>query len=243
VLRRVREFAPQAPDELGITIALRRAPPAPFLPSKEYGQPVVGLVLVWAGDPAAGQQAIAPLRAIGTPIADLVRPVPYLFIQGSLDAGAPHGMHYYWKSHRLPDLSDAVIHTLVRHLESITSPFSQISGWAVGGAAARVDRDATAVGERETGFELNLIAASPPSDPDGIRHTTWVREGWEALRPHSAGVYANFLSDEDAVDVRAAYGERLKRLTAVKDRYDPTNFFRMNANITPSREAGRAAKA
>jgi len=99
------------------------------------------------------------------------------------------------------------------------------------------------VGERETGFELNLIAAWPPSDAAGERHRTWVRDGWEALRPHSVGVYANFLSDEDAAGVRAAYGERLKRLTAVKDRYDPTNFFRLNANIAPSGEAGRAAKA
>ena len=99
------------------------------------------------------------------------------------------------------------------------------------------------MGERETGFELNLIAAWPPSDAACERHRTWVRDGWEALRPHSVGVYANFLSDEDAAGVRAAYGERLKRLTAVKDRYDPTNFFRLNANIAPSGEAGRAAKA
>src|SRR5436309_15459788 len=79
-------------------------------------------------------------------------------------AGAPHGIHYYWKSHRLPELSDAVIDTMVRRIGWIPTPLSQISGWAVGGAAARVDRDATAVGERETGFELNLIAGWPPSD-------------------------------------------------------------------------------
>ncbi len=73
-----------------------------------------------------------------------------------------------------------------------------------------------------------------PTDPDGTRHTTWVREGWEALRPHSRGVYANFLSDEGAAGIEAAYGARLARLTALKDRYDPTSFFRMNGNIPPS---------
>ena len=116
------------------------------------------------------------------------------------------------------------------------SPFSQIAGWAVGGAVSRVDPVATAVGgrEREVGFEINVTAAWAPTDRDGDRHTAWVREGWELLRPHAAGVYANFLSDEDAADVQAAYGDRLDRLRALKDRYDPANVFRLNANILPS---------
>jgi hypothetical protein len=235
VLRFLRDFAPEAPDELGITIALRLAPPMPFLPAEQYGKPVVILLLVWAGDIAAGQHAIEPLRSLGTPLAEVVRPVPYLSIQSMLDAGAPHGMHYYWKSHRLPELSDEVIDVIVSRIESITSPFSQISGWAVGGAVSRADPHATAVGAREVGFEFNVTAAWPPPDPNGPRHTAWVRKGWEALRPHSVGVYANFLSDEDAAGVEAAYGARLKRLTTLKDRYDSTNFFRMNANIQPSR--------
>lgn len=234
VLRFLRGFAPEAPDELGITIGARLAPPMPFLPAEQYGKPVVILLLVWAGDIAAGQRAIEPLRRLGTPLAEVVRPVPYLAIQSMLDGGAPHGMHYYWKSHRLPELSDEVIDVIVNRVESITSPFSQISGWAVGGAVSRADPDATAVGEREVGFEVNIVAAWPPPDSNGPRHTAWVREGWEALRPHSVGVYANFLSDEDAAGVEAAYGERLKRLVALKDRYDPTNFFRLNANIQPS---------
>jgi FAD binding domain/Berberine and berberine like len=234
VLQFVRDFAPEAPDELGITVALRLAPPMPFLSPEQYGKPVLGLVLVWAGDTAQGQKAIAPLRKIGAPIADVVRPVPYLALQSMLDGGAPHGMHYYWKSHRLPNLSDEVIDALVARVESITSPFSQIGGWAVGAAVSRADPEATAVGEREVGFEFNITAAWPPSDPNGDRHTAWVREGWEIMRPFSAGVYANFISDEGATGVEAAYGDRLERLTALKDRYDPTNFFRMNANIQPS---------
>jgi len=239
VLRFIRDFAPEAPDELGITIGARLAPPMPFLPADQYGKPVVIVLPVWAGDIAAGQRVIEPLRSLGTPLAEVVRPVPYLAIQSMLDAGAPHGMHYYWKSHRLPELSDEVIDVIVGRVESITSPFSQISGWAVGGVVSRTDPDATAVGEREVGFELNVVAAWPPPDPDGPGHTAWVREGWEALRPHSVGVYANFLSDEGAAGVEAAYGGRLARLTALKDRYDPTNFFRMNANIRPSEGGAR----
>jgi hypothetical protein len=151
-----------------------------------------------------------------------------------LDGGAPHGRHYYWKSHRVPNLSDEVIDTIVGRVECITSPFSQIGGWAVGGAVSRVDPDATAVGRREVGFEFNIAAGWPPADLEPGRHLDWVREGWEALRPHSVGVYANFLSDEGAAGVEAAYGTRLRRLTALKDRYDPANVFRLNANIPPS---------
>jgi hypothetical protein len=234
VLRFLRDFASEAPDELGITIAARLAPPMPFLPTEHYGKPVLGLVLVWAGVPAEGEKILAPLRAINTPIADVVRPVPYVALQSMLDGGAPHGMHYYWKSHRVPNLSDEVIDVIMSRIGSITSPFSQIGGWAVGGVASRADPEATAVGAREVGFEFNVTAAWPPPDPNGDRHISWVREGWEAMRPHSVGVYANFLSDEDAAGVEAAYGERLQRLTALKDRYDPTNFFRMNANVPPS---------
>jgi hypothetical protein len=165
--------------------------------------------------------------------------VPYLALQSMLDASAPHGNHYYWKSHRLPVLEDATIDELVGRVEGITSPFSQIGGWAVGGAASRVPADATAVGPREVGFELNLTAAWLPGDPDGDRHRTRVREGWDALAPASVGVYANFISDEGASGVEAAYGDRLGRLTALKDRFDPDNVFRRNANVPPSRRTDR----
>jgi Berberine and berberine like len=135
----------------------------------------------------------------------------------------------------VPGLADAVIDEIVGRIQAITSPFSQIAIFTIGGAVSRVDPSATAVGEREIGFEINIAAAWPPSDPDSQRHVTWVRDGWETMRPFSTGVYANFLSDEGAGGVEAAYGGRLQRLTALKDRYDPTNVFRLNANIPPSR--------
>jgi hypothetical protein len=234
MLRFLRDYAPEAPDELGITIGMAAAPPLPFVPPAQFGKPVAGLVLVWAGDPGEGERAIAPLRQIGTPIADGVRPIPYLGLQSLMDGGAPHGRHYYWKAHRLHALSDDVIEVFLNRIDSLPTPFSQISGWAVGGAVSRVDSSATAVGEREVGYEISITAAWPPSAPDGERNKAWVRAGWEALRPRSAGVYANFISDEGASGVEAAYGARLQRLTALKDRYDPTNLFRMNANIPPS---------
>ena len=234
VLRFVRDFAPQAPDELGLVLFARLAPPGPLVPPEHYGRPVLGVVPAWVGDPAVGRRVLAPLRRVGRPVADNLRPLPYLFLQSMVDAGNQHGLHWYWRSQRVPELGDDVVDVLGGLTESITSPLSYIAGFAMGGTAGRVDPDATAVGERGNGFELSIVAGWPPPDPDGDRHVAWVRRGWTELRPHSAGVYAHFLSDEGASGVEDAYGERLKRLTALKDRWDPTNLFRMNANIPPS---------
>lgn len=234
VLKAMNEIAPEAPDELGISPSVTLAPPAPFVPVDRIGQPMVALILVWVGDQAEGEKAIAPLRSVGTPFVDAVRPLPYLLIQSMLDAGAPHGRHYYWKSHRLPEINGAVIDVMMERAAVASAPFWQMNGWAVGGAVTRVDANATAVGAREIGWDLNITAAWPPLDPSAEEHKEWVREGWTALKQHSTGVYMNFLSDEGVSGVKSAYGDRLTRLTAVKDKYDPDNFLRMNANIRPS---------
>ncbi|MDQ3695089.1 MAG: FAD-binding protein, partial [Chloroflexota bacterium] len=234
VLRFIRDFAPTAPDELGLSMSALLAPPLPILPTEQYGQPVLAIIPVWAGDPATGERAIAPLRKIGTPIAELVRLTPYVALQSMLDGGAPHGRHYYWKSHRVAELADEVIATIVDRVETLTSPFSQVAILTVGGAVSRIDPGATALGKREIGFNINMIAAWPPPGLDSERHLAWVREGWERVRRFSAGAYPNFLSDEGDAGIEAAYGERRQRLTALKDRFDPENVFRLNANIRPS---------
>jgi hypothetical protein len=147
-------------------------------------------------------------------------------------------MHWYWRSQRVPDLAGDVVDAICGLTDTISSPLSYTAGFAMGGAAGRVDPDATAVGERGNGFEISIVAGWPPPDPGGDGHVAWVREGWTALRPHSTGVWSHFLSDEGAAGVEAAYRGRLGRLTALKDRWDPANLFRLNANIPPSRQRG-----
>jgi hypothetical protein len=134
----------------------------------------------------------------------------------------------------LDDLSDRVIDVCLERMEAATSPFCQIQSWVMGGAASRVPGDATAVGPREVGYEVSFVNGWPRSDGDGERHRAWSRTGWDALSDESTGVYANFISDEGDAGVDAAYGDRVARLTALKDRWDPANFFRMNANIAPT---------
>jgi hypothetical protein len=237
VMATVREVAPNAPDDLGISVAIVPAPPAPFVPLEQVGRPSMALILVWAGDPDDGVKAMEPLRKIGSPIADVVRPTPYVALQSMLDASAPHGRHYYWKAHKLPSLTDEVIDIFLATTSTATSPFAQINGWAVGGAVSRVAEDATAVGDRHEGFEMSITVGWPPPDTDPDRHKTWVRDAWQALRPYGEGVYANFISDEGTSGVEYAYGDRLQRLQTLKASYDPDNFFHLNNNIAPSTRA------
>ena len=230
---------PHAPDDLGIMIVAHRAPPMPFLPPEHYGTPVLGLLLAWAGDIAEGMRAIAPLRAVGTPIADVVRPVPYRACSPCSTA-APRTATTLLEvaPPARPLRRRDRPHRRARRIGHVAVVADQRLGDRRRGEPGRPD--ATAVGEREVGFELRIIAVWPPGDPDGERHTAWVRDGWDALRPHSSRrQYANFLSDEGTAGVRAAYGDRLARLVALKDRYDPTNVFRLNANIPPSTEETR----
>ena len=203
---------------------------------------VTGFLGMWLArypDPADADQVVRPLRALGRPIGDGFRPIPYLALQSMLDGGAPHGRHYYWKSRRFPTFPDELIEILVSRVASVGAPFWQLNGWAVGGAASRVDPGATAMGHREPGFHLNALVAWPPPDPNGESYRAWVRESWDLTAPYAEGVYANFISDEGEAGMEAAFGERLARLVALKDRYDPTNVFRLNANIVPSGADGR----
>jgi hypothetical protein len=239
VLRFLREFGPAAPVELGVAIVAMPAPPMPFLPAERYGTPVLGLLPVWSGDLAEGARVLAPLRGLGTPIGDLIRPVPYRTLQTLLDVSASPGNASYWRSHRLTGLPDAAIDVITGLVAAITSPLSLLNGWLIGGAASRVAPGATAVGPRDPGFELRMIANWRPGDPDGDRHRAWVRQGWESLRPYSAGQFASFLSDEGPAGIEAAYGDRLGRLTALKNRWDPDNVLALNPNIRPGKETIR----
>jgi FAD/FMN-containing dehydrogenase len=236
VLRRYRDFIATAPDELTTILNLRQAAPLPVLPPELHGRPVVTVGACWAGDPDRGQASVDELRHLGRPLIDLAGPRPYLALQGMLDPAVPHGWHYYWKAWEVPPLTDATIDTLVDHAERITSPRSYIIVFHLGGAMARVGEHDTAFGQRSEGHDVNINAVSLPDDPDPARHVEWTREAFAALEAGSAGrAYVNFLGDEGADRVRAAYGtERYERLAALKREYDPGNLLRGNQNVKPA---------
>jgi FAD/FMN-containing dehydrogenase len=236
VLGLLRELAAEGPDELCIMANLRLAPLLPAIPEELHGQPIVALIVCYAGPVDDGENVLRQVREFGNAVLDTVMPKPYAAHQKLLDAAVPHGQHYYWKSHKLPALSDEMISLIVEHASMITSGQSSIPVFTQGGAVARVPDDATAFAHRDASHDINIVGSWAPDDADPERHIEWVRSFYSALEPHSAGLYVNFVSDDAVQHVReAAYGtEKWNQLVELKARYDPSNFFRHNANIPPT---------
>jgi hypothetical protein len=233
VLRFLREYLAGGPDEVGLMANLRLAPSLPIVPEQLWGMPIVALIATYAGPVDEGREALAPIRELPAPAFNAVLPKPYVAHQKIFDAAYPHGRHYYWKAHKLGPLTDKIIDVVVDHAARVTSPLSAIPIFCFGGAVARVPEQATAFPHRDASHDLNIVASWLPDEAgDADRHIEWVRTFFRALEPHSRGVYVNFTSDDAAERVRVAYTQhQWRRLTALKAKYDPANFLRMNANI------------
>lgn len=237
VLANLRDYLRSEPTDFAGGGNLRLAPPAPFIPEELHGTPIVAVVCGWAGDPADAQEGLAPLRQFGEPAFDSVIEKPYVVHQKMLDALVPHGRRYYWRSKSIPELSDDLIEVIAEQAAKVTSIWSTIPIFDVGGAVNQVPADATAFGSRDYAHDINMVSAWD-ADDDGRRdeHVRFVRDFDAALEPFALGTYVNFTSDEDAgAALASSYDtDRLKRLTALKDEFDPDNVFRLNVNIPPS---------
>jgi FAD/FMN-containing dehydrogenase len=234
VLRFYRDFLPTTPEAFSCWFVLRQAPPLPFLAPEWHGQPILALAMCWSGDLAEGERVTAPLRGFGQPLADVVAPNPYADWQTALDPLLVPGFRNYWKSHDFRQLSDGLIDVLLAYAGRIPDPHSEIAFGQLGGAISRVPDDATAYGHREAEFMMNVHGRWTEPDRDEAC-IGWARELFRAAAPFATGgVYVNFLTGEEEDRVRAAYGPNYERLVEIKNRYDPTNLFRMNQNIRPS---------
>ena len=233
VLRFYREWCAEAPEEL-MTIAIhRKAPPLPFVPTELHGAPVVAVACCYAGAVEEGEAVVAPLKAFGSPVLDLCQPKPYVEHQSMFDPSFPHGWWYYMRACDVDALSDPVIDIAVDHATRIRSPLTAFPIWQLGGAVTREPEAGTAFNGRGAGHTFNVTAMTTTADGfDAERE--WVRSFWSALEPHHTSVYVNFLMEEGEERIREAYGsERYDRLKALKRKYDPENFFRLNQNIAP----------
>jgi hypothetical protein len=238
VLRFYRDFAADAPDELGTVIRLGTIPPLPAIRPEMHFRPAIAVGCCYAGPVAAGERVVRTLRRFGTPLVDLVGPTLYVDHQSGLDDTVPHGWHYYWKATNLTGLSDEVINVVAEHAFRARSPRSYAAMFHLGGAVGRVPQDATAYPGRDVAHNIIIDAVWLPDEDDtvGPAETSWARAFLEALQPHRAGVYVNFLdSDDDTGRVREAYGEETYlQLAKIKARYDPENVFHNNKNIQPT---------
>ena len=233
VIRFYRDWVAESPDELTSLIFQRRMRAGPGVPDELVGRRILAVAVCYAGDIEEGERFIRPLKAFGSPVLDTCRPMPFLVQQTLFDPSYPHGWWYYFRACDVAELSDAVIDVVADYGMKISSPITTTAIWQMGGAVNRVPEDATAFNGRSAGFTFNLSGNTETADGfDAERQ--WTRDYWDALGPYHTSVYVNFLMDEGEQRIREAYGkDKYDRLKALKRRYDPGNFFRLNQNIHP----------
>jgi FAD/FMN-containing dehydrogenase len=226
--------ADAAPEELSTIANVMTAPPMPFLPEEVHGEVVILAMLVHAGSTEDGEKAIAPFRALATPLADMVREMPYPEIYPPDDPeyrplAAARTMF-------VDTIGEAEAELILERLRGSTAMMAACQLRPLGGAMARVPNDATAFAHRQSEIMVNVAAIYGSLDEASV-HEDWVRDFAAALRQSDDGMYVNFVGDEGEESVKASYpGETWDRLAAIKRRYDPTNLFRMNQNIPPADE-------
>jgi FAD/FMN-containing dehydrogenase len=228
-----REVAAAAPDELTVWAVLRKAPPLPFLPAEVHGTEILVFAVCYAGEPANADQALARLRALGEPIADVIGLQPYTAWQTAFDPLLTPGAFNYWKSHNFIALSDGLLDMLVDYARTLPTEECEIFIGQVGGASNRIGADATAYPHRDANFVMNVHTRwrDRGDEKPAIK---WAREFFAATAPHATGgVYVNFMPEDEAERVQGAYGGNYARLASLKAKYDPGNLFRLNQNVQP----------
>lgn len=234
ILRAYARIASAAPDELATMAMLMDAPPAPFIPPAKQGTPVVVIMVCFTGDLAEGERIVAPLRALGTPIADVIAPMPYPGMFALTEAATVRGLQQHIRSMFLKALNDDVIHTIVEEAAAVMSPETLVQIRILGGAMNRVPADATAFAHRDKQAMVSVMQHGPRS-VDNEGYQARAEQVWQALRPYASGVYVNFMGVEGAERVHEAYPPATyARLAELKKRYDPTNLFHLNQNIVPA---------
>ena len=236
ITRAYRDFVLKAPDEVGSGLAFVTAPDAEFVPEPARGHPMIGIICCYLGKPEDGPTAYAPLLEL-EPAMVMADVMPYVAVQGLIEAGNQKGFMNYWTGDFYDELPDEAIDKLCEIATQPSSPMNQIIVVPGGGAIARVDDDAMALGSRHAAFNLHFLGMWA-DQADNQRNIDYIRNLAGSLKPWSTGAaYLNFLGDEGASRIEASFGpEKFARLRQIKRQWDPTNVFRHNQNIPPAPE-------
>lgn len=227
-------YVADLPDEMTCWVVLRKAPPLPFLPEEWHGKEVMIFAACYVGDQQEGEKVMAPLRAFGEPIADVISPHPFAGWQTAFDPLLTPGARNYWKSHNFKEFGDNAVEAIIDYAGRLPTPECEIFVAQMGGATNRVPKEATAYPHRDANFVLNVHTrwGDPSQDEDCVG---WARSFFDKTAPYATGgVYVNFMSEDESERVTGAYGSNYQRLAALKSKYDPSNLFRLNQNIAPA---------
>jgi hypothetical protein len=220
VLHVYRDVMAAAPPELGALFGYRVMPSSSFVPERLHGQTACVIVACWTGPLERAERAVRPIRAAGKIALDLMGPMPYPALTGLFDALFPPGLHHYWKADFVRELSDEAIAIHAEHGARVPSDRSLMQIFPLDGAVHEISADATAFSYRDVRF-AHVISGVDTDSAAMPARTTWVRDYWAALHPHSAGgAYVNFLMEEGQERVKATYRGNYPRLVEIKQRWD-----------------------
>lgn len=233
VMEWYREFLPNAPREIGTFFGFKQVPMADPFPEEIRGRQVCALIHCWSGPGEDAEDAL-PLDGLPDPIFRHTGSMPYPALQSLFDPLLPRGLQWYWKGDFVRELTDDAIDVHLEHGSETPSNLSLMHLYPIDGAVREVGSDETAWSYRDVNWSM-VIAGIDDDPANADRLQDWARSYWTALQPHTAGgAYVNFMMEEGDERVRATYGPNYERLTRIKAKYDPDNFFRVNQNIPPA---------
>ena len=239
LIRWYREFITTASEDMNGIFAFLTVPPEPPFPEHLHSQRMCGVIWCYTGPKESSDAAFKPIHDFGSPALDGIQTMAFPALQSAFDSLYPPDLQWYWKADFVNELSEKAIALHVEHGSQLPTMQSAMNLYPINGAAHRVSPKDTAFSYREaTWAEVIVGVDSDPANKERI--TTWAKEYWDALHPHSAGgAYVNFMMDEGANRVKDSYRDNYDRLAAVKAEFDPTNLFRVNQNIQPASYACR----
>lgn len=234
VLKAYREFILKAPEGVNGFFAFLTIPPVPLFPATLHNMKVCGVMWCCTAPPAEAEKATKPMRSVGKPVLDHVGELPFPAVQSLFDGLYPPGLQWYWRADFVKELSDEAVARHAEHGAKLPSMHSTMHLYSLDGAAHRVGNSDTAFSYRDANWAQVIVGVDP--DPaNAAKITKWCKEYFDALHPYSAGgAYINFMMEEGQERVQAAFRNNYARLAAVKKKYDPSNFFRVNQNIRPA---------
>lgn len=225
VLKFYYSYSSVAPDELCTDLLIL---------TSDDGKPVISINVCYIGELEEGENILRSVKEFGSPLEDSIRPVEYSVLQSAGDYVYPPGPRYYWKSHFMKEISEDAIDRIIEFCKVLPSIQTTVGLQQFPGAVSRVKQEDTAFSHRDSQYDLFIISSWLDQAESDI-HIQWTRDFWDAMKSYSTGgVYVNNLGEETHDQVRAAYLGNYERLVAVKNKYDPTNFFHLNQNIKPT---------
>jgi hypothetical protein len=234
IMKWYREFITQAPQEMNGFFAMLGVPPGPPFPQELHLRNMCGIVWCYQGSMEHANTILEPLRSYRPPAFEFFVPMPFPMLQGMFDPIYPPGLQWYWKADFFKELSDEAIKKHIEHGSVLPTWQSTMHMYPVNGKANGVPEAETAYSHRDAVWSEVVVGVDPdPANRQKI--TDWARAYYDALHPFGAGgAYLNFMMEEGEDRIRASYGENYARLSDIKAKYDPENFFRVNQNIRPA---------